>query len=276
MITVGGVLFFVFAAYEKFYAPKPFIPFHLLKDRTVLGACILAATVFISFYCWDGYFYSYAQVVYGLSLSEAGYLLNTYSIGSCFWGVVFGLYVRQTNHFKNACLYFGVPLMILGAGLMIHFRQPDVNIGYVVMCQIFIAFAGGTLVIGQEMAVMAAAEHQEVAVLLALLGLFSSVGGAIGSSVSGAIWTNTLPGELERALPDSVKAEWATIYASLTTQLSYPMGSAERDAIIYAYGVAQKRMCIAACCVLTLAIGAVAVWRDYDVSKRRQVKGRVI
>lgn len=32
---------------------------------------------------------------------------------------------------------------------MIHFRQPDINIGYIVMCQIFIAFARGTLVICQ-------------------------------------------------------------------------------------------------------------------------------
>jgi hypothetical protein len=38
----------------------------------------------------------------------------------------------------------GIPsrLMILGSGLMIHFRGVDHGIGYIIMCQIFIAFAG--------------------------------------------------------------------------------------------------------------------------------------
>ena len=47
----------------------------------------------------------------------------------------------------------------LGGGLMIHFRQLDTDIGYVVICQIFIDFAGGILVIYEQMAVMAVAEH---------------------------------------------------------------------------------------------------------------------
>jgi hypothetical protein len=45
-------------------------------------------------------------------------------------------------------------LEILGVGFMIHFRQPDQGIGYVIMCQVFIAFGGGSLIICEEMAVM--------------------------------------------------------------------------------------------------------------------------
>ena len=65
---------------------------------------------------------------------------------------------------------------------MIQFRQPDVNVGYIIMCQIFIAFAGGTLVITEQIAVMAATTHQYVAVVLAVQYMFSSIGGAIGQT----------------------------------------------------------------------------------------------
>lgn len=43
--------------------------------------------------CWDGYFSSYLQVVFGLSLTNAGYLANTYTMGSCVWGLVVGVFV---------------------------------------------------------------------------------------------------------------------------------------------------------------------------------------
>ncbi|KAG8527813.1 uncharacterized protein KY384_007967 [Bacidia gigantensis] len=133
------------------------------------------------------------------------------------------------------------------------------------MSQIFIAFAGGTIVITQEIAIMAAAAHKDVAVVLALLSVFTGVGQAVGLSVSGAIWTNTLLKYLELYLPPDAKAQAATIYASLTTQLQYEVGSPERDAIVRAYGVAQRRLCVAATVVPVLMFVWVGMWRDINV-----------
>jgi len=188
-LYAGGLLLIAFALYEKYLAPVTFIPFDLLFDRTVLGACILAAVLFVSFFIWNSYFQSFLQVVNGLTITEASYVGNIYSIGSCFWSLVVGVLIRWTGRFKWLALYFGVPLNILGVGLMIAFRQPDVNVGYVIMCQIFIAFAGGTLVICEQLAAMAATSHQLVAVVLAVEGMYSNIGGAIGSTVAAAVWT---------------------------------------------------------------------------------------
>ncbi|KAK3070391.1 hypothetical protein LTR53_010557, partial [Teratosphaeriaceae sp. CCFEE 6253] len=109
-------------------------------------------------------------------------------------------------------------------GLMIYFRQPHTNIGYIVMCQIFIAFAGSTIILYEQVSVLSVAEHGDVAAVLALLGLFGYMGGAVGNSISGAIWTNTLPQALERLLPEAVKPQAADIYGDLTQQLSFPVG----------------------------------------------------
>jgi hypothetical protein len=176
-----------FTLYEKSLAPKTFIPYSLLMDRTVFGACILATVLFVEFYIWDSYFSSFLQVVNGLTITEASYVVNIYSISSCFWAIIVGILIKYTGRFKWLALYFGVPLTILGVALMIKFRQPDHNVGYLVMCQIFIAFSGGTLVICEQIAVMAASTHQYVAVVFAVEGMFSNIGGAIGSTVAAAI-----------------------------------------------------------------------------------------
>lgn len=159
---------------------------------------------------------------------------------------------------------------------MIHFRGDDSPIGYVIMCQIFIAFAGGTLVITEEMEVMAAAPHAGVAAMLALIGLFSSVGGAIGAAISGAIWSNTVPEALIAALPEGSKDLASSIYASLVVAEGYPVGGAIRDAIDEAYGVAQRRLTIAATCFIVLLVPFVWMWRDFRVKELRQVRGRVV
>lgn len=48
MIVIGVVCLAGFVAWEKFFAKVPYIPFHFLKNRTILGACLLDAFLFMS------------------------------------------------------------------------------------------------------------------------------------------------------------------------------------------------------------------------------------
>ncbi|KAG9243614.1 siderophore iron transporter-like protein [Calycina marina] len=273
MFIFGGIMLLLFIIHEKHLAKKSFIPFSLLTDRSIIGACLLAMFLFMSFYSWDSYFYNYLQAVHGLSVTNTGYVYNIYSIGSCFWAIPVALLIRWTGRFKWLALAM-LCLEILGVGLMVKFRDPSWGIGYVVMCQIFIAFGGGALVICEEMAVMAAAPHQNVAAMLALIGLFSSVGGAIGQAVSAAIYTNTFPGALDAALPGNATLN-AELYGSLPSQLLYPIGSPERTAVIHAYAVSQRYLTITGVVFLIPCFLFIAVWQDFKVHDLRQVKGRV-
>ncbi|KAF3116309.1 hypothetical protein TWF706_003958 [Orbilia oligospora] len=275
MIVVGFVLLVFFPVYERYWALKSFIPWRLLRDRTIFGGCLTIGSLFFGFYCWDLYFSSFLQVVFNLDVTQAGYVGNIYSIGSTFWAIVVGYLIRRTNRYKWIGVLF-VPVHILGAGLMIHFRQPWQSIGFVIMCQIFIAFAGGSLVICHEIAGLAVGTHADIAMILALLYLAAAIGGAMGSSVSGAIWQNTFPELLFKALPAELKGEVANIVYSLPTQLSYPPGSPGRDAIVYAYGVAQQRMCIAATAMASVTLVGVWMWRDIRLDNKKQVKGTVL
>ncbi|KAB2571280.1 Siderophore iron transporter mirB [Lasiodiplodia theobromae] len=274
MLVVGFVLLVVFVLYERFLAPVTFMPYKYMKDRTVFGACVLCGTLFLSFYCWDLYFSSYLQVVHNLNIRDSGYILNIYSLGSCFWGPFVGILIRISGRFKWLAL-LAVPVSTLATALLIYFRHPGTNIGYVVMCQILSAFAGGTLVMCEQLAAMAAVPHNEVAAVLALEGMFTSIGGSIGQSISGAIWTNMMPQKMLEYLPESEKANAAMIYGSLPMQLAFPVGSPARDAIIAAYGYVQRRMLIAGVAFMPVALGCVLLWRDINVKKLQQTKGNV-
>ncbi|KAJ5677237.1 Siderochrome iron transporter 2 [Penicillium maclennaniae] len=276
LVVIGFCMLFVFAAWEKWFARTHFIRYELLRRRTILGACICAATLYFSFYLWDQYFYNYVLITYNLDITKAGYMVQIYNVGSCFWSPLLGVFIWATRRFKYVCLFFGVPLMLLGSGLMIYFRGGDHGIGYIIMCQIFIAFAGGTLVIGEDMAVMAGGGREGTPMMLALIGLFSSIGGAIGYAVSAAIYNNTFVSALASQLPDDLKGNATQIYMDgITTQDAYPVGSVLRDATIHAWGYSQRMNCIASTCILVLLIPAVGMWKNYDVGKK-QNKGTMV
>ena len=271
MLVLGFLCLVAFALVERFVAPVPFIPWNILISRTVIGACLLDITYQIAYYTWFDYYTSYLQVVYGTSLATAGYITAIFDVVSGLWLLIVGLAIKKTCRFRWMLLW-AVPLYLLGEGLMIYFRRPGFSVGYMIMCQIFIAFAGGTMIIVQQVAVLAAADHNNVATALAVLGVFGNIGGAVGGSISGAIWTNTLPGALQRLLPESAVADWETIYDDLETQLSYAMGTDVRTAIQNAYALAQRNMLIAGTCVMATSLIWMFVIRDIKLSKQ-QTKG---
>ncbi|KAI1037555.1 hypothetical protein LB505_011448 [Fusarium chuoi] len=274
MIIVGFILLVGFALNEVYFAPVPFLKFHFLTDRTLVGACLLDLTYQISYYCWNNYFTSFLQVVNYLTVAEAGYVNNTFNVVSGFLLFLVGWGIRKTGYFKWL-LWAGVPLYILAQGLMIYFRNPTGYVGYLVMCQIFISVGGSVFTICMQLAVLAAVDHQHVAAALAMLSVTGTAGGSIGDTISGAIWTNTFEKALKMYLPSSALENLDAIYGDLPTQLSYARGTPERIAIQKAYGYAQTRMLAAGTAIMALSFIWVALIRNLKVSEMRQTKGNV-
>ena len=274
MIVVGFLLLVAFALHELYLAPVPFLKFRFLTDRTLVGACLLDLTYQISYYCWNSYFTSFLRVVNYLSVAEAGYIDNTFNVVSGVLLFIIGWGIRRTGYFKWL-LWVGLPLYILGQGLMIYFRRPNGYVGYIVMTQIFISTGASVFTICMQLAVLAAVDHQYVAAALAMLNVTGTAGGSIGYTISGTIWTNVFEKSLIRNLPESALENLADIYGDIEVQLSYPKGSAERIAIQQAYGYAQTRMLAAGTAVMALGFVWVALIRNLKVSEMKQTKGNV-
>jgi MFS family permease len=276
MITIGGLLIVSFVLYEKHWAPVTFIPISLLADRTVFTAGLMFTFVFWNSMVYGSYFTSMLLVEWQQSVTTTTYISNIYRVGSCFASLFIGYFIRLTGRFKWVALYYAVPLHILGVGLLIYFRQPDTNIGYIIMTQIFIAFSGGPIVIAGEMAMMAPSDHQHIAAILAILDLFGSTGSALGSAVAAGIWTGVFKDALRRHLPSVTPSMLNRIYGSLTVQLAYPATNPTRVGIGLAYADAQLYMAATSTALLGIAWLCVVFWRDINIKNLKQVRGLVV
>lgn len=274
MIVTGFVVLGLFLLNELFLAPVPFLKFKFFADRTVMGACVLDITYQVAYYCWNNYFTSFLQVVNDVSVSEAGYISNTFDVVSDVLLFIVGFSISKTGRFRWL-LFVAVPLYTFGQGLMIYFRRPGQSVGYLFMCQIFTSIGGSVFILCMQVAILAAVDHQHVAAALALLSVCGNIGGSVGNTVSAAIWTNTFESALERYLPASALDSVADIYGDLDTQLSYPVGSDERIAIQNAYGYAQTRMLAAGTSVMIFGFVAMFMIKNYNLKKMNQTKGLV-
>ncbi|KAJ8653435.1 hypothetical protein O0I10_010871 [Lichtheimia ornata] len=274
MIVVGFVMLILFILFETFIAPVPLFNFALLSDRTVIGACLLNATYQLAYYCWYNYFTSFLQVVNDLTLAEAGYVGNTFDVVSGVLLLCVGFIIRKTGRFKWL-LYIAVPLYIFAQGLMIYFRRPNQSVGYLVMCQVFISIGGSMFIIIEQLAILAAVDHQHVAAVLGLQYVVGTVADAMGATICGAIWTNTFKPALVQYLPEADLENLDAIYEDLDTQLSYEVGTPTRLAIQEAYGYAQTRMLAVGTGIMGLAFIWTFMIRNIDLRKVEQVKGTV-
>ncbi|KAF4499718.1 siderophore iron transporter mirB [Fusarium agapanthi] len=209
----------------------------------------------MSIFAWDTYYNSYLQVVHGLSIATAGYTLNAFSVTSTILAPFIGLFLRWYGRYYWPEV-FGIPWCVLGTALLIHFRQPGNDIGYLVMCQVFHGYPPGDCSCA------------------ALYSMFGSIGQAIGFGISGALWTNDLPREMYKALPQDAKNQTAALYGDMKLQMADPIGTPIRDAVVHAYGVVQREMVIAGCAFLPLICICVIAWRNKPID-RQQTKGNV-
>ena len=111
--------------------------------------------------------------------------------------------MTKYGHIKHYALLIGLPLTLLETGLEINFRSEDNEIGYVIMCQIFIAVGGGTIHVLSQVVIMAAASQDHFPSVFAVLGIVVQIGKSVGGTVSTAIWTDMLPKRLAEYLPSS-------------------------------------------------------------------------
>lgn len=165
------------------------------------------------------------------------------------------------------------PFAVLGTALLIHFRHPGTYVGWLVMCQLFQGIYSGVWALTGQLAITASVNHQEVAVALALYGLFGSIGASIGEAIAGAMWTNLFYDRLVEYLPKASKDLATDIYAKLDTQLLYA-GTPEGEAINLAYGYVMRLMVICGVCFIPLCIASILLWRNINVKRLEEEKGR--
>ena len=155
----------------------------------------------------------------------------------------------------------------MGIGLMIRYRVEGSSTSQIVGTQIVVGIGGGMLNVPAQLGVQASVSHGDVAAATAIYLTIVEIGGAVGSAISGAVWTGNIPTKLELYLPASAKSEALTIFGNLTLAESFPLGSAERIAINRAYQETMNTLLIIAICLSAPLIPLSLMMRNYKLDQ---------
>ncbi len=129
---------------------------------------------------------------------------------------------------------------------MIHSRGVHGSTAELVWTQILQGMGGGFAAVCSTVASQAAVPHVDMAITTAMVLLWTEIGGAIGSAVAGAIWTNTMPDKLALHLPTVDQATRDELFGSITSILTLPFDDPVRQGVIAAYGDVMKLLLIVA------------------------------
>jgi hypothetical protein len=109
------------------------------------------------------------------------------------------------------------------------------------MSQVLGSAGGGFSVIGSMLAAQASVPHQDTALAISLLNLWTQAGGAVGAAIGASIWTNRLPEALAKHLGNDLSAtEIAEIYGSIVVARA----AEPREKVIA--GTSESVLCIGA------------------------------
>lgn len=223
------------------------------------------------------YFQSYLLVVYDLSVTHAGLIVQIFTFSATVTSILVSIAIKYTRRYRiyvtaGACLY------VLGLILMLYFRTQDATLTAIMGAQLLIGIGGGMCHGPAQLGVQASASHQEVAAATAAFLTLLEIGGAVGSAISGAIWSSNIPAKLEQYLPEETRNRSSEIYGSIGLAANgWPIGSPTRTAINLAYQETMTKILIVAVLVATPCIFLSFFMKDYKLDEiDQQVKGVII
>ncbi|KAF6822537.1 siderophore iron transporter 1 [Colletotrichum plurivorum] len=248
-LVVGICCVPAFVVWER-KAKHPLVPFHLMKDRGILAP--LGIALFLN-WCWymqGDYLYTVCIVAFDFSITAATRVTSLYSFCSVITGFILGFVVYRVRHLK----YFivaGTMLFMVAFGLLIHYRGSPSGQNGIIGAQVLLGIAGGMFPYPAQASLQASLKHEHLAIMTGLYLATYNIGSAFGYTISGAIWTQILPGVLNEKLAPFNNETIATLtYGKPFDAIAeYPIGTPERTAIIDAYQQVQRLLCITGICL---------------------------
>ncbi|KAJ9665892.1 ferrioxamine B transporter [Coniosporium apollinis] len=272
-LVVGIICVPAFILWER-SCPHPLVPFHLLTDRAVWGAIGIAMMLNTAWYLQGDYLYTVLVVAFNESIKSATRITSLYSFVSVITGVFVGITVRFVRRLKPF-IVFGTCLFMVAFGLLIRYRGGSDRQAHsgIIGAQVLLGVAGGLFPYTAQASIQAATKHEHVAVITGLYLASYQIGSALGNTISGAIWTQILPGELETRLAPfgNTTAATAAYGNPFGYIVEWPVGTPERQAVVDAYRHTQRLLCITGICLCVPLIAFALVLRNPKLGKEQSL-----
>ncbi|TBU41144.1 MFS general substrate transporter [Dichomitus squalens] len=245
MLVLGWILLPVFALWDIKFAKRPVIARRFLTNRTVVFVAFIGFFDFLSFFLTFTYLSSFVLVTKSWSMTDVFYFGQAQTVGLTVFGILAGIIMRFTQRYKSL-LVVGLLIRLVGVGLMIHSRGQHSSDAELIWTQVLQGLGGGFAAICSGVGAQASVPHADVAMVIAIVLLWTEIGAGVGGSIAGAIWSGLMPDRLRQYLPNLSQEERDVLFGDITAVRERTMDDPVRQGVISAYSDTMKIMLILA------------------------------
>ncbi|KAF7557405.1 hypothetical protein G7Z17_g664 [Cylindrodendrum hubeiense] len=269
MLVVGFVLLIVFTLFEVYLAPKPLMTKRILKNRTFLAAVTIYTFNQMASAVRNTYFSSYIYIIKEWSTYEWTIFMGITTMGLSLLGPIVGLVQRSTHRYKTL-MVFGAIGRLTGYGLLVSSSGDMVqDTARLVVAQLVFCL-GSFNIVGARVGSQASVPHEDMASIIALLSLWSTLGSSVGSAVSSAIWTNEMLDRMRKEMPGVDEATMSELYGSIRTlRTAYDFDSPIRQGAIRAYSHVNGHIATTALLLAVVPLFATFLMPNYYLGKQQ-------
>lgn len=213
MLVIGGCSFIGWGVWDGYFAQYPIMPKRVL-NRTFMACVAIDFFYYFSGYFMDAYFGSWVFIIKDWSSWDYTTYMNTLTVGLCGFAIIVGVIMRYTHRYKVLQLT-GLAIRCVGVAC-IYRSSIDPTDAALVCGRVFISIGGAISVTASTVATQASVPHQDMAIAVAVLNLWTSVGGSIATAISASVWNKRVPAKLVEYLgPDYNQTAIAEIFADI-------------------------------------------------------------
>lgn len=269
MLVVGFVLLIVFALYEKFLSPNPVMSQRIMNNRTFIASVIIFMFNQMASSVRNTYLSSYIYIIKQWTEYQWIMFLGITTIGLSLLGPFVGLIQRHTHRYKSL-MVFGAVARMTGYGLLLDSNgNMTQDTARLVVAQLVFCL-GSFNVVGARVGSQASVPHEDMASMISLLTLWSTLGSSIGSAVSSAIWTNEMLQRMQKELPDVNQKTLSKIYSSIKKlRTDYAFDDPIRQGSIRAYAYVNGHIALTALILAVLPFFASFVMPNFYLGKQQ-------
>ncbi|KAI5950990.1 hypothetical protein KGF54_004064 [Candida jiufengensis] len=254
-LVIGVVFIPVFILWEAKFARSPIMPFALMKDRGVWAALLIAIFINWIWYMPNDFMYTVLIVGMNASVKAATRITSLYSFVSVIVGPLLGLLVVRVRKLKGFII-FGCATWAISLGILFHFRgandgvESQKYLNGVIGGLCLMGFGAGFFTYSTQVSITTVTNHEYMSIMISVYLASYWIGSCLGSSISGAIWTNKMHGVILNKM-EEMNISNATALATYAYGSPFEFivenqwGTPARQAVVLSYAEVQKYLCIA-------------------------------
>lgn len=246
-IVIGAALIPVSILYEAFISKYPIAPPLFFKNRGIALPLVINILFMVISMTISEYLYTILIVAVNESTVSATRITSLSNFVGVIVGFFYGLVIVYLRRLKPFMI-FGILMWFVALGLLFHFRGGTNSHGGIIASECILGFGTGFFSYALAVVIQSHVPHDLLASATALAYALYRVGGAIGSSIGGAIWSQLLYKDILKRTNDSTVAlsAYTEPYVFVT---KYTWDTPERQAVVQSYRYIQRLLIIVGICL---------------------------